>query len=139
MPVCRKVIAVAVVLLAGSAIMLAADAKGWYDVCCDATEFHFSQLPENAAGKELRVRLSTGTRLPLDAMPDEWLGAHWKVTGRRCDSAGNCEEAIKADFKMERVTKRHVSGRYLADFNGQHLEGQFTVKYRQRHPLCICE
>lgn len=85
------------------------------------------------------MRLSTGMRLHLELMPDEWLGSSFKVTGQRCDPAGNCEEAIKADLRVHKVTRTHISGRYTADFNGQHLEDEFTVKYRQRRPLCICE
>jgi hypothetical protein len=126
------------ILLASSATILAADTKGWYDICCDSTEFHFTQFPGYAAGEELRVRISTHN-LPLGEVLNTWWGTHWTVTGRRCDHAGNCKDATKADIQVQRVTKRHVWGRYVADFNGQHLEGQFTVKYRQRRPLCICE
>ncbi len=133
-----KFAAVAVVLLVGSVTVLASDAKGWYDACCDSREFHFTEFPEHGAGDELRVQISTG-RLPLEVMPDEWLGSEFKVTGRRCDRAGKCEEATRADLRIQRVTERHISGRYLADFKGQHLEGKFTVKYWPRHPRCICE
>lgn len=122
-----------------SSTVLAVDAKGWYDDCCDLTEFHFTQFQGRAAGEELRVRLSMGRRLPLEGMLNEWLGAHWTVNGRRCDHAGNCVEAAKADLQLQKVTNRHIFGRYVADFNGQHLEGQFAVKYRRKVPPCICE
>ena len=89
------------------------------------------------------MRLSTGMPLPLkavmQAMLDEWLGSHFKVTGQRCDHAGKCESTIKADLQLQRVAKSLVSGKYRADFNGQHFEGQFAVKYRKRSPLCLCE
>ena len=102
------------------------------------TEFHFTRFPGSAAGEELQVRLVRG-RLPLVEVPDTWWGTIGKVTGRRCDHAGNCAEAIKADLQVLKVTKKYVSGKYVADFNGRNLEGQFSVKYRQKRPLCICE
>jgi hypothetical protein len=133
-----KFIAVAVVLLGCSATSFAVDAKGWYDNCCDTTEFHFTRFPERAGAEELRLTLSRGG-LPLVEVPDTWWGTVGRVSGRRCDHSGNCEDAIKADLQVLRVTKSYVSGKYVADFNGRHLEGQFTVKYRRRHPVCICE
>ena len=140
MAVCREFIAVAMVLLIGSATSFAADAKGWYDSCCDITEFHFTRFPGRAgqSEEELRVSLFRG-RLPLVEVPNTWWGTIGKVTGRTCDHGGNCEEAIKADLQVLWVTKNRVSGRYVVDFNKRHLEGQFNVKYRQRRPVCICE
>jgi hypothetical protein len=140
--VCRELIAIFMVLLVGSAASFAADAKGWYDNCCDMTEFHFTRFPEQA-GKDngeddLRVTLFRG-RLPLVEVPDTWWGTMGKVTGRKCDHGGNCEEAIKADLQVLRVTKSHIWGIYVVDFNNRHLEGRFNVKYRQRRPVCICE
>jgi hypothetical protein len=33
---------------------------------------------------------------------------------------------------------RKVSGKYAVDFDGQHLEGQFVVKYRKHNPPLMC-
>ncbi len=85
------------------------------------------------------MRLSTGLYVPLAGLVGDWLGTHWQVIGRQCDRTGNCEEAIKSDLQLQKVIKKHVLGKYVADFKGQHLDGQFDVKYRRRRPIPICE
>ena len=129
-------LAALVVILTVSAMpAFAGDAQGWYDYCCSTTDFHFTEFPGQTSGDELRLELDRGP-LPLVADPEIWWG---HVKGKRCAQSGKCEEATKADIQIIRATKRRLFGKYIADFNGQHFEGQFSVKYRKRHPLCICE
>jgi hypothetical protein len=149
----HKFSAVAVILLISSANMSAADAKGWYQYCCSSREFHFTRFSGRAKGEELRVRLEVGgmgAGFPLDSLPDTWWGqtGSGSVTGWRCNSAGKCEEAVKADIQVHKVTRRHVlwkyfpehaAGKYVIDLNSRHLEGEFAVKERRRRPPCICE
>jgi hypothetical protein len=50
---------------------------------------------------------------------------------------------IKGEVKKKHVSfgwrsTRKVSGKYAVAFNGQHVEGQFVVKYREHIPPVIC-
>jgi hypothetical protein len=140
MAIYRKFAFVAAVLIVSSATLLAADTKGWYDEGCTLMEFHFTRFPGQTAGEELRVQMPTGVyQVRPERLLGDWLGITRSVKGRRCDHSGNCEEAIKADIQAQRVAKRRISGRYMADFKGQHLEGQFTAKYRKISPAPLCE
>jgi hypothetical protein len=129
----------AVILLALSASTFAHDAKGWYDGCCQTTDFHFTHFAASAAGRELRLRLVTN--LPISPEPDLWWGKDrlGSVTAQRCDKTGQCDQATKADIQLLKFSSRHALGKYWADFSGEHIEGRFSVKYRKRVPLCVCE
>ena len=55
------------------------------------------------------------------------------VFSERCSSAAKCEAATHARIWLDKgnVKDKRVSGKHDVDFNGQHLEGTFLVKYRQ--------
>lgn len=134
MPTACKFAFCLIALFSCGALAYAADAKGWSDSCCEVTNFHFTDFPGRASGEELRLRLQTGFPLLLETMPHAWWG---HVEGQRCTRDGKCEE-IKADLQVQKVSKKHVSGKYVADFDGQHLAGQFSVKRHHKGPPCHC-
>lgn len=91
-----------------------------------------------------------GVGFPFELWLDKWWGQTkaGTVTGWLCNSAGKCEETIKADIQVHKVARRHVlgkyfsehaAGKYVIDLNGGHFEGQFTAKYKKRIPPCSCE
>ncbi|MFY9676945.1 MAG: hypothetical protein WB817_09190 [Terriglobales bacterium] len=127
------------ILLALSAPAFADDTKGWYDGCCQMMDFHFTHFAASAAGGELRLQLKTS--LPISPQPDIWWGKDrvGSVTAQRCNKAGQCNEATRADIQLLKFSRRRAWGKYWADFSGEHIEGEFSVKYRKRVPLCTCE
>jgi hypothetical protein len=115
--------------------MFGADAKGWCQICCDTADFHFTKFSPNPASQELRLRLETGN-LRLVPAPGLWWG---HVKGQLCARDGKCEEAVKADIQVEKMTSRRVWGKYVVDFENQHFEGDFSARFHTHVPVCICE
>ena len=135
-----RVMLAIVVILAIALPSAAARAKGWYHTTCDSAEIHLTTFPEHSSGEDLQLSLRTsfpGLNILL-SQPDLWLGQISKVTGRRCDRAGRCSGATRADFQVTSQTKRRISGRYRMDFDGEHLEGEFLAHYRKGAQI-VCE
>jgi hypothetical protein len=117
-------------------ISAADDATGWFEGDCSGTTFHIA-FAGASPGEYLALRLNSGT--PLAAPLFE--GAGWlDVQGNRCLGADKCEAATRAKIWLNQTkgTKR-IFGKYSVNFGGEHLEGQFRVKYRRRNPPAICE
>jgi len=131
--------ALVVALITSVMPAFAGDAKGWYEGCCTTVDFHIVEFPGRAPGEELRLRMHSGGYLQLMAYPDLWWSKVATIKGQRCTRADKCEDGTGADIQVLKATKRRITGKYVVDFNGQHFEGQFSVKYRKRHPQCICE
>jgi len=130
------------VLFAAAIPAFGAKTAGWLQACCDTADFRFTKFPGRAAGEELRIRISShGANWMIYRFLNDWWGTlgGGKVTGERCNQAGECEKTTKSDLQVQKVTMRRMFGKYVVDINGQHLEGQFVVKYRKRDPKCICE
>jgi hypothetical protein len=126
-------------LLAGHSIAVAADsAKGWFEEDCSGTTFQITKFATASPSQYLVLRLSSGTPLATSLFE----GAGWlNVQGKRCSGVGKCEDAAQAKIWLNETkgsTKR-VSGKYEAEFSGEHLEGRFRVKYRRKNPPAICE
>jgi hypothetical protein len=123
-------------VLVASTLARAADARGWYDPGCGGAMFHLMGLPGQPPVQEFVLRLSTGNL----AFNYYLVGPHWwDVTAQDCSKAGDCGEATKAKLQFQKIGRRHVSGEYQIDFKGQHLEGQYQVKYRHKGGPYICE
>ena len=135
----RELAALVVVLITSVKPAFASDAKGWYEGCCNTVDFHIVEFKGRAPGEELRVRMHSGGYLQLMAYPDLWCSEVATIKGQRCNRAEKCEDGTRADIQVLKATKRRISGKYIVDFNRQHFEGQFSAKYRKRHPQCICE
>jgi hypothetical protein len=129
-------LALVFLIVASSRLALAADAKGWYDPCCDLTTFHLIAVPGQPPNREFILRIATGMLHFNDylAGPD-W----WTATGQNCSKAGDCAEVTKARLQFQEMGKKRVSGRYEIDFEGHHFEGEYKVKYRHKGKPCICE
>ncbi len=132
------VVAFFIVFPAAAVPALAGEAKGWYDGCCEQTDFHFTSVPGAIADGELRMRVRI-PRLPLVPTPDVWLSKLGEVKGQWCVSLDSCEDVTMADIQVQRSSKKRLWGKYVVDFNGHHLEGRFSVRFRKRVPECICE
>lgn len=133
---------VMMVILVTALPSVAVDTKGWYRSYCDGAEIHLTNFPGHSSGEEFQLSLRTSFPGPSPEAhwthSDLWMGEVSKVTGRRCNRAGKCDDATHADFQVTTQAKRHISGRYRIDFNAQHLEGEFSVHYR-KGPIHICE
>ena len=115
--------------------------KGWVEQGCSEAIFHITNYDHSSNGQELVFRMGT-ERNPIWAWI--WYGGApeyaYPADAQRCPRVGNCEEGTQANlwFKKKKSTT-HFWGRYAVDFGGQHLEGEFVVKYRQMKPLPRCE
>jgi hypothetical protein len=129
---------IACVLQASHSISAAADSKGWFEEDCSGTTFQIAKFAGASPGQYLVLRLSSGTLLATSLFE----GAGWlNVEGKRCSGVDKCEDATQAKIWLSETkgsTKR-VLGKYAAEFGGQHVEGQFRVKYRRKNPPAICE
>jgi hypothetical protein len=137
MTFCLRFLLIACMLQAGHSISLAADdAKGWFEEDCSGTTFQIATFAGASQGEYLVLRLSSShLAAPL------FEGAGWlDVQAKRCLGADKCEATAQAKIWLNQTkgTKR-ISGKYAIDLSGEHLEGQFTVKYRRRNPPAICE
>jgi hypothetical protein len=127
----------ALMLQASHSISAGDDAKGWFEGDCGGTTFHITKFGGAPSGQELILRLSSGSPLPTPLFE----GAGWlDVQGKRCIGSDKCEAGTQAKIWLNQTkgTKR-ISGKYTVNFSGQHLEGQFRVKYRQKKPPAMCE
>jgi|SRR5271163_393098 len=117
----------------------AADGKGWVEEDCMGSVFHLTKIDGIAISPEIILRLNCGSRIPLALCMTE--AAPYEVQGKRCSGDGKCEEATQAKVWLNKGKGKikSVSGRYIVDFNGQHLEGQFMVSYRKNRTHLICE
>jgi hypothetical protein len=123
-------------LFAASPLAFAADAKGWYDPCCDGATLYLTALPGQQPGREFIVRVPThGLGFNDYLAGPDW----WTATAQNCSETGECVEATKASLQFQKMGGKHVSGTYQIDFEGQHFEGQYRVKYRHKGKPCICE
>jgi hypothetical protein len=134
MIVCLRFTLVALILQVSSSTLVVADNKDWFDNDCNGTTFHLAKSDDR---EQLVFRLSLGN-LPFvpELMAEEWLD----VAGQRCSGDGKCEGATHARvWLVKKKGIKRVSGKYEADFGGQHLEGQFVAKYQKHRPMLICE
>jgi hypothetical protein len=135
-----RFVVVALTVQICSPILFASDASGWVEEDCSGATFHIRENTHASAGQELVFRLR------LDGIQ---LGAYWgvlgeqglDVQGKRCSGIDSCEEGVQAKIWLHQMKRRlkKVSGKYAVDFDGQHLEGQFVVKYRKHNPPVECE
>jgi len=139
MTVHLRFLLIACVLQAGHPISAAADnAKGWFEGDCSGSTFRIAKFAGAAPGQYLVLRLNSGSQLPTPLFE----GAGWlDVQGKRCLGVDSCEAATQAKIWLNETkgSIKRISGRYTIDFGGQHLEGQFRVKYRRKNPPAICE
>ena len=135
-----SVILIALISCTAPSLLFATGSKGWVEEDCSGATFHI--IKANAsAGQELVLRLHTAG-VPLGAYLQGIQGDDWLVAqGKRCSNVGKCEEAslTKIRLNVMKGSMKHVSGGYALDFGGQHLEGQFVVKYQKHNPPPICE
>jgi hypothetical protein len=130
---------IALMIQASHSISAAADdAKGWFEEDCSGTTFKIAKVVGASPAQYLVFRLSSGT--PLAARLFE--GAGWlNVAGKRCSGVGKCEDDTQAKIWLNETkgNAKRILGKYAAELGGQHLEGQFRVKYRRKNPPAICE
>ena len=134
MIVCLRFALVVLILQVGSSTPVVADNKDWFDRDCSGTTFHLAKSDDR---EQLVFRLSLGN-LPFvpELLAEEWLD----VAGQRCRGDGKCEGSTHARvWLVKQKGIKRVSGKYEADFGGQHLEGQFLATYRKHKPTLICE
>jgi hypothetical protein len=133
-----RVALIALMLRACPLTLFAADANGWYEQDCEFTTFHITKVDSSPAGHVLVLVL----RAPLNSLRyltgNDW----YDVLGKQCSGVGNCEYPTHSKIRLIKATGggRRVLGSYSVDFfNGNHLEGQFVVKYREPKTMLICE
>ena len=134
-----RLVLIALVLQSTPSTLSAARDNGWFDEGCDDATFHITTIDGALAGQELVLRLDTGNGIPLGAYltGGDWLEAQ----GERCSGVGKCEQASQAKIWLNKGKGRikRISGKYTVDFDAQHFEGQFVVKYLKPKNLVICE
>jgi hypothetical protein len=139
MTVHLRLFLIALMVQASLSVALAADATGWVEEDCTSSTFHLTKIDGISIPWEIILRLKCGSYIPLALCltGTDW----WEVQGMRCSADGKCEDATKARIWLdkEKGKIKHVSGKYVGDFNGQHLEGQFVVNYRKHKQPLICE
>jgi hypothetical protein len=136
-----RFVVVALIVQISSPILLASGASGWVEEDCSGATFHIRENTHASAGRELVFRLRTDD-VPLGAYLQGVLGDEGlNVQGKRCLGIDSCEEGVQAKIWLHQMKRRlkKVSGKYAVDFDGQHLEGQFVVKYRKHNPPVRCE
>ena len=135
-----SVILIAFIAHTVPSLLFSTGPKGWVEEDCSGATFHIIKT-NVSAGQELVLRLHTAG-VPLGAYLQGVQGDDWLVAqGKRCSNVGKCEEAslTKIRLNVMKGSMKHVSGGYALDFGGQHLEGQFVVKYQKHNPPPICE
>jgi len=104
----------------------------------DGASFYFSNVDGLSSGQELTLNLRHYALSWWNYRPQEV----WEdVYAERCISAGKCEAATHARIWLDKgnPNDKRVSGKYEVDFGGQHLAGQFVVKYRKEKSVWLCE
>lgn len=128
---------IAALLHAGASMSFAA-AQGWFEDDCSGATLNITKFAQASGGQVLVLRWNS-SHIPVALLAGEgWLD----VKGKRCASTSTCEEAIETKISITDVKRsgKRISGKYAADFGGQHLEEQFVVKYRKhKGPPFICE
>ena len=134
-----RLLLIALMIQASPSASAAADAKGWVEEDCMGSTFHLTEINGVSINQEINLRLNCGTRIDLALCTTE--PGPWVVQAKRCSGDGKCEEATEAKIWLNKGKGKikRVSGRYTVDFSGQHLEGQFVVKYRKNKKPYICE
>jgi hypothetical protein len=133
----RRQIGFALILCIPS-ICYAGDARGWFQEDCSGAALHITKFAGNVAGEELVLRWSSGSPLPFQLLE----GYGWvDVNGKLCSWDGKCQEASTAKVSLQNRTgsAKRISGKYAIDFAGQHLAGEFVVKFRRQKHVAICE
>jgi hypothetical protein len=132
-----QLVFVAVVLQACPSTLLAAkDAAGWFSPHCDGASFYLSKVDGLPSKQKLNLNMrqhfSWWNYRPQEVWED--------VYAERCSAAGKCEAATHARIWLDKgdPKDKHVSGKYDVDFGGQHLAGNFLVKYRN-DKTWLCE
>jgi hypothetical protein len=139
MTVLLKLGFLALVLQCCSLTLLAAKAaSGWFSPHCDGASFYLSKVDGLPAGQKLILTVRQYALSWWNCSPREV----WEdVSAERCFSGGKCELAAHARIWLDKgnPTDKRVSGKYDANFAGQHLEGSFLVKYRKENAAWLCE
>ena len=132
-----QLVLVAALLQACPSILMAAkDASGRFSPHCDGASFYLSKvdgLPsKQKINLNMRQHFSWWNYRPQEVWED--------VYAERCTSAGKCEAAAHARIWLDKADPKdkYVSGKYEVDFGGEHLSGNFFVKYRN-DKTWICE
>jgi hypothetical protein len=116
---------------------LAANASGRFSPHCDGASFYLSKVDGLPIGQTLvlnirQFNMSWWTYRPQEVWTD--------VYAARCSPARKCEVASHARVWLNKVgpKDKHASGKYEVEFGGQHLAGEFSVKYHN-DKTWICE
>jgi hypothetical protein len=128
---------VAVLLQACPLTLLAAKAaSGRFSPHCDGASFYLSKIDglpsEQKINLNLRQHFSWWNYRPQEVWED--------VYAERCTPLGKCEAASHARIWLDKAgpKDKRVSGKYELDLGGQHLEGNFLLKYRN-DKAWLCE
>ena len=118
-----------------SMLLSAQNASGWFSPHCDGASFYLSKVDGLPSGQKLNLTmrhfaLSWWNYRPQNVWED--------VNAERCFFAGKCEAATHARNWLDEgdAKDKRVSGKYDVNFGGQHLEGNFVVKYRKQDWIC---
>lgn len=120
-----------------STLFAAKNAAGWFSPHCDGASFYLSKVDgipsEQKLNMNMRYSLPWWNYRPQEVWED--------VYAERCISAEKCDVATHARIWLDKgnPNDKRISGRYEVDFGGQHLAGQFLVKYRKEKTLWLCE
>jgi hypothetical protein len=126
---------VALVIMAASSA-LAQDEKGWFEGYCDGASFYLRNFAAQTRTQNMTFFFRS-PGMPLDfhlfSMGPDW----WDVS--LCVPNSECDETAKAKMQFLEHGKKHLSGRYVVDFKGEHWEGSFELKERfHKHPVRLC-
>ena len=121
-------------------------ATGTFEVYCDAVGVFLAKVDGAPAPRKLLLFLYTGFPGVVDVPSEEWRDV--KVYGNGCVADGKCEVLAYGKVYLDNeITPfapdgTRVSGKYVIELKGQHLQGTFATERRQRrykHPPRICE
>src|SRR5579864_7288875 len=133
-----RIALIALILQAYPPTMLATGDRGWFEEGCGVVTFHITKTDGSYAAKELDFVLRHAPSFLGGFIGSNlWVDAESK----QCSDAANCEYPVHAKIRLDRMQARgtRISERYTLDFfGGQHVEGQFMVKYRQPKAPIIC-
>ena len=136
-----RIALIALILQAYPPTMLATGDRGWFEEGCSVVTFHITKIGRSSAAKELDLVLRYAPSF-LGGFIGSNLWVSRSGESKQCSDASNCEYPVHAKIRLDRTQARgtRISGRYYVRFfGGQHVEGPFTVKYRQPKTEIICE
>lgn len=109
-------------------------ATGHFTYVCRRAAFFLTKVDGLDPKEKLTLSLSHYGPVGWETAQEDWED----VAAERCGTDGKCERAIQAKIWLNKSNPddKRVSGKYDVNFQGQHVEGTFVVKYRKIETVC---